>query len=319
MKSTSCSRAIALQRLQELGPEVVVAALGLDGLDEDGGDVVGVRPRRPARSRRAHCCSAATTSLSTSGVTGKRSFGFVDARPGELREEVGLDRVGVGEGQGVAGAAVEGLAEVEDLLALLARDALRPVPAHLPVEGRLERVLDAEGAALDEERVAHVRGHGQAAEGVDELRVLDAVEVGERRLELRHPVQDLQELRVLHLRVVVADRVRAEEGAGSRGTRARSGSRAPRRRGSSRSRTRGRSRRRGCSARGSRGRRPGRWVEGRTVMSGTPVACHGRGMGQGNPGPTSSLGRIATRAFAQRVGHERTARRGRRGPEFAQW
>ena len=30
------------QGLQELGAEVVVAAFGLDGLDEDGGDVVGV-------------------------------------------------------------------------------------------------------------------------------------------------------------------------------------------------------------------------------------------------------------------------------------
>ena len=37
-------------------------------------------------------------------------------------------------------------------------------------------------------------GHGQARERVHELGVLDAVDVGERRLELRDAVQDLQEL-----------------------------------------------------------------------------------------------------------------------------
>ena len=159
------------------------------------------------------CCSAARTSRSTSGVTGKRRPGFVTRGQWELRKEVRLDRVGVREGERVARAPVEGLPEVQDLLALDPRDSLRPVPAHLPVEGRLERVLDAQRAALDEEGVAHVGGHRQAAEHVHEPRELDAVEVGQRRLELRDPVQDLEELGVLHSGVVVAEGVRGEEGA----------------------------------------------------------------------------------------------------------
>jgi hypothetical protein len=106
---------------------------------------------------------------------------------------------------------VESLAEVEDLRAALAGEAARAVAPHLPVHRRLERVLDPEGAALDEECVLEVRGHGDARERLHEPRVLDGVDVGQGRLELRHPRQDADELRVLHLRVVVADRGRAEE------------------------------------------------------------------------------------------------------------
>ncbi len=159
------------------------------------------------------CCSAAATSRSTSAVDGEAQRRVLDARPAELREEVGLDRVGVGERQGVAGAAVERLAQVDDLLALLAGDPLRAIAAHLPVEGGLERVLDPERPALDEEGVLQVRRLRQAAEDVDEPRVLDVVEVGERGLELRRPAQHRLEPRILELRVVVADGVRGEEGA----------------------------------------------------------------------------------------------------------
>jgi hypothetical protein len=44
---------------------------------------------------------------------------------------------------------VERLAEVDDPGALVALDAARAVPAHLPVERGLERVLDAQRAALE--------------------------------------------------------------------------------------------------------------------------------------------------------------------------
>ena len=46
--SASNSRHIACMRLQELGPEVVVAALALDRLDDEAGDVVRVVLERPA-------------------------------------------------------------------------------------------------------------------------------------------------------------------------------------------------------------------------------------------------------------------------------
>ena len=147
------------------------------------------------------------------GRDGEAQAGIVDPRPRELGEVVGLARVGVRERQRVARAAVEGLAEVDHLLALLAGDPLRLVAPHLPVERGLDRVLDAERPALDEEGVAHVLGHREASERLDEARVLDRVEVGQRRLERRHPVQHLEELGVAQLGVVVADRIRREEHA----------------------------------------------------------------------------------------------------------
>ena len=212
MKKTSCSRALRSRPCRNSRAEVVVAALALDRLHDDGGDVVGVVGEGPLDLVERLLLSGRDVPLDLRR-RGEAQVRVPDARPAELREEVGLDRVGVGEREGVAGAAVERLAQVDDLLALLPGDPLGAVAAHLPVEGGLERVLDPERAAFDEEGVLHVRGLRQPPEDVDEPGVLDVVEVGERGLELRHPVQDLLEVRVLELRVIEADGVRGEEGA----------------------------------------------------------------------------------------------------------
>jgi hypothetical protein len=74
-RSSTRARADTLQRLQELGAEVVVAALGLDRLDDERGDVVGLLSNA-SRICSSDCCSAAATSRNTSSVTGKRSFGL---------------------------------------------------------------------------------------------------------------------------------------------------------------------------------------------------------------------------------------------------
>ena len=245
------------------------ALLGRHGVAHDLG-------RRPGSAARGSRRAASRTSGST-----------------------GLARVGgVGERQRVAGAAVEGLAEVEHLVALLARDALGEVAAHLPVEGRLERVLDAERAARDEERVAAGARASRAARTSRRTRRT-------RRCRRRSwsgsrcaaRCSTSQELRLLHLRVVVADRVRGEEREQSRYSRPLRAS-CSRRRGSSRSRGRGRSRRPACAARGSCERRLARWVRAsKPSCPGLLVACHGRGIGAGKPRLTSSHGRIATRAL----------------------
>ena len=210
MKKHSCSSREALEGLQERRPEVVVAALGLDGLDDDGGDVVGV-----VLEGLLHLLQRALLGRGHVLLHFRRDreaqLGIVHARPAELGEEIGLLGVGVGEGQGVAAAAVEGLAEVQDLLSLLAGHAPRAVAPGLPVEGDLQRVLDGEGAAFDEERVVQVRGDRDARERLHEPRVLDGVDVGQRGLELGHAGEDAEEVRVLHLRVVVADGRGAEE------------------------------------------------------------------------------------------------------------
>jgi hypothetical protein len=59
---------------------------------------------------------------------------------------------------------------------------VRLVVARLPVEGGLERVLDRERAALDQEQVRQRRVAEDPLEGGHEVRELRGVDVGVRRL-----------------------------------------------------------------------------------------------------------------------------------------
>jgi hypothetical protein len=68
---------------------------------------------------------------------------------------------------------VEGLLEVEHLLALLLLEALLEVEADLPVHRRLQGVLDGQAAALDEEQVLELRWHRHALKRRHELSHLD--------------------------------------------------------------------------------------------------------------------------------------------------
>jgi hypothetical protein len=106
---------------------------------------------------------------------------------------------------------VEAFAQMHDLRALLALNALREILADLPVECRLERVLDAEGAAFDEEHVfVQRRRNGQSRKRFDELGHVGGVDVRVRRFVDRRVRDAIAKLRRVHLRVVVADRYRRE-------------------------------------------------------------------------------------------------------------
>ena len=151
------------QRAQELGAEMVVAALGLDRLDQDGCDVVGALDEGVAdQVEGVGFLLLHTLDL---GLVGREAeLGIRDPRPIEAREVLVLARIGgVGHRQRVARAPVEGLAEVDHLVTLLGAMTLAEVAPHLPVEGRLERVLHPERAARDQEQVWQVAGHRQAA------------------------------------------------------------------------------------------------------------------------------------------------------------
>ena len=121
----------------------------------------------------------------------------VDARPVELGEPRDLVRVGVGQRQRVAAAAVEGAAQVQHLGAERGVDAARLVEPALPVEGDLERVLDGQRAAVDEEQVRQRRIAEHPREGVDEAGHRHAVDVGVARLVHRRRRELGEELRVL--------------------------------------------------------------------------------------------------------------------------
>src|SRR5690606_7105698 len=105
-----------------------------------------------------------------------------------------------------------GVLEVHDLRAELGRAAVRLVVPGLPVERDLERVLDGERAAVDEEQVRQGRVAQHAGERLDEAGHLDRVDVGVRRLVHGCGGELLAERRVVgDRRVVHAERGRGEE------------------------------------------------------------------------------------------------------------
>jgi hypothetical protein len=119
-------------------------------------------------------------------------LGVGDAGPlveeGEVLVLVGVG--GVGHGDGVAAAAVEGLLEVEHLLALLLLEALLEVEADLPVHGRLHGVLDSQAAALDKEQMLELRWHRHTLKRGHELRHLD---LKSERMQVRLEVEKMEE------------------------------------------------------------------------------------------------------------------------------
>ncbi len=190
---------------------MVVAPLGLDRLDDEGRHVVAVLDEG-----LLHLCERELLdllhALDLRPVDGEAELRVDDARPRELREVHRLARVGgVRQGEGVAGPPVEGLLEVDDLLPHLPPVPLPEVLAHLPVEGGLQRVLDADRAPLDEEEVRGVaRRNGDPRERLDEPGHLLRVDVAVGGLGEGGPVQLLEEGGFLQLRVVVADGNRRE-------------------------------------------------------------------------------------------------------------
>ncbi len=198
-----------LHALQEPGGEVAVAPLPLDGFGDEAGDVVRVGGERVGRGGQRDVLVV----LVRLGVglqrepQGRRR----DPRPVEGREPRRLDRVGVGEAQGVARAAVEGVAQVQDPRPERRVPPRRLVAPALPVERRLEGVGDGGRPTLDHEVPGQPVGAQHAGEGVDVVGLRDRVDVGVGRLVPRGLQQARLDVGVVHRRVVHAQRVGREE------------------------------------------------------------------------------------------------------------
>jgi hypothetical protein len=165
---------------EELAAEVVVATLALDGLDDEAGDVIGV-PGDGGLDGGDGLGFGRLGQGDVGRVLGERDLRIGDPGPVELGEVLVLPGIGrVGEAQRVAAAAVEGLAEMEDLGALLALSS-RQVLADLPVEGGLEGVLHRQGASVDPEEVGQVVRCGRGTKGLHPLREGLGVDVRVRR------------------------------------------------------------------------------------------------------------------------------------------
>ncbi len=196
------------QLLEELAAEVVVATLALDGLHDEAGDVVGVLGHGGLDGGDG----LGFRRLDLGQVHGEAQFGIRHPGPGELGEVLVLAGIGgVGEAQGVAAAAVEGLPEVDDLGALLTL-ARCQVLADLPVEGRLQGVLHGQRAAVNPEQVGQIVRGRVSAEGLHPLCEGRGVDVRVGGLVDGYLAQVLHEGGLPQARVVVAQGRGGEEG-----------------------------------------------------------------------------------------------------------
>ncbi len=133
-----------------------------------------------------------------------------NARPVELGEQIGLARIGVRQAHGVTAAAMKRLAEMQNLGAAFA-PARRHVLAHLPIHRGLERVLDRERAAFDEEIAFERRQTGHPRECFDKFRVAFGINIRVRDLDLRGAQEIGLHLGALEMRMIESDRIRAKE------------------------------------------------------------------------------------------------------------
>src|SRR5829696_7851784 len=92
----------------------------------------------------------------------------IDSWPGEHRKAVCLVGFGIGQRQRVTAPAVERVAQMQDPGPQLTGATRRLVLPALPVEGHLERVLDRQRAALDEEQMRKAWIAQHPGEGFDE-------------------------------------------------------------------------------------------------------------------------------------------------------
>ena len=140
------------KRVKKLGTKMTITALSLNRLDDEPGNVVRVVDERLLDLLDRLRLDGNDSLYMV--LERERDFWIDDARPVELRKVHGLARIGrVRQRKGIPGASVKSFLEVEDLLALLTRDAVFRVLAHLPIERRLQGVLDGNRAPRDHEQM----------------------------------------------------------------------------------------------------------------------------------------------------------------------
>ena len=198
------------QRAQELAAEMVVAALALDRLDDDGGDVGGFLREDVADLFQGELFFLDDRRLALGGRQGEVQARGDNARPGELGEVGDLARVGVRQAQRIAAAPVEGALEVDDFGPAFAASGGEVLP-DLPVHGGLEGVLDGEGAAFDEEVTVQRRHAHHAGEVTDERGVLDGINIRVGHFDLGGGEEVGFDFRAVEVGMVEADGLRGVE------------------------------------------------------------------------------------------------------------
>ena len=141
------------QIAKKFSAEVIVSALSLDRLDDDGSDVVGVEGECLLNFRQAFFFSGAHTSK-LFVVDRKAQLWIADTGPIEFWKEVRFFRRRVGQRQRIAASAMEGLLEMKDLVAGGFRPPGRLVEPGLPVKCSLQGVLYGKRPTLDKKEIA---------------------------------------------------------------------------------------------------------------------------------------------------------------------
>src|SRR5713226_3031199 len=102
---------------------------------------------------------------------------------------------------------------MHDLGAALGRGTFPEILPSLPIEGCLEGVFDAEGAAFDEEHVlVEGGGNGEAREGLDEFGEIRGVDIGVGWLVECDVGEAVAKFGSIKTRMVVTDRTGSEVG-----------------------------------------------------------------------------------------------------------
>ena len=185
---------------------MVVSALTLNRLHDERGDVV-LAFVKETFGLIERCFLAVLGVGQRTRRRRKVDLWIVDPGPVELGEVLRLARIGgIGQRKRVAGATMECFAQMHDLRTAFGLVSATKILADLPVERRLECVLDAEGAAFDEEHMlVERRRNGQTGERLDELGHVRRINVGVRRLVDGDVGQFLAKLRRIEARMVVSD------------------------------------------------------------------------------------------------------------------
>jgi len=176
------------QLLEERGPELVVPAFALDCFNDEGADVIRIAPDGLLDLADSHFLKPLHVGQVL--LEGPCDLRGNDTWPVELCEKLVLVRVVcVGDGKGIAAAAMEGIAEMDDLGALLAvyGVALADLAclhklADFPIHRGLECVFDSQGSVVDKERVVEPVGLRHFVEGLDEIGHFHRIDVGARDL-----------------------------------------------------------------------------------------------------------------------------------------
>ena len=157
--------------------EMVVAALSLDGLNNDGRDPAGM-PGEAAKDVLAALRLSPGDPLSLKRVRRKANLWIGDSGPVKLWKEVCFFGGGIRQRKCVAAAPVKCLLEMKNLVAWAGVPSGLQVQPRFPVKGCLQGVFYRQGSALNKKQVTERIRHCVAGKGLGEAGQLKCMRIG---------------------------------------------------------------------------------------------------------------------------------------------